>query len=95
MPLRPRRRWRLDLRSRRKFDPDKMASLKPVQPEGRVACYLPTGRQGAPERLQCVVAIGIVQPGEPYPFDMGRIAQTMQAPQLSPGLQGALAVGWR
>lgn len=49
----------------------KLGPLKRVQPGDRVAYYAPTVTYGAADRLQCFVSIGIVQPGEPYPFDMG------------------------
>ena len=49
----------------------KLGPLKRVQPGDRVAYYSPTTVQGSPDGLQSFVSIGIVQPGEPYAFDMG------------------------
>jgi hypothetical protein len=49
----------------------KVAPLRRVQPGDRVAYYAPTVTMGGKDRLQCFVSIGIVQPGEPYAFDMG------------------------
>ena len=44
---------------------------KRVQPGDRVAYYSPTVTMGAKDGFQSFVSIGIVQPGEPYAFDMG------------------------
>ncbi len=49
----------------------KLAPLKRVQPGDRVAYYSPTQTLGAKDGFQSFVSIGIVQPGEPYAFDMG------------------------
>ena len=49
----------------------KLAPLKRVQPGDRVAYYSPTVTMGAKDGFQSFVSIGIVQPGEPYAFDMG------------------------
>ena len=49
----------------------KLAPLKRVQPGDRVAYYAPTVTMGAKDGFQSFVSIGIVQPGEPYAFDMG------------------------
>ena len=49
----------------------KLGPLKRVQPGDRVAYYAPTSVSGSPDGLQSFVTIGIVQPGEPYAFDMG------------------------
>jgi hypothetical protein len=49
----------------------KLAPLKRVQPGERVAYYSPTVAMGAKDGFQSFVSIGIVQPGEPYAFDMG------------------------
>ena len=49
----------------------KLAPLKRVQPGDRVAYYSPTLTMGAKDGFQSFVSIGIVQPGEPYAFDMG------------------------
>jgi EVE domain len=49
----------------------KLAPLKRVQPGDRVAYYSPTVAMGAKDGFQSFVSIGIVQPGEPYAFDMG------------------------
>lgn len=50
----------------------KCAPLKRVQPGDRVAYYAPAVTMGGKDRLQSFVSIGVVQPGVPYPFDMGR-----------------------
>ena len=49
----------------------KLGPLKKVQPGDRVAYYAPTSVHGSPDGLQSFVSIGIVQPRDPYPFDMG------------------------
>jgi hypothetical protein len=49
----------------------KCAPLKRVQPGDRLAYYAPTVTMGSKVRLQSFVTIGVVQPGEPYKFDMG------------------------
>lgn len=49
----------------------KCAPLKRVQPSDRVVYYAPTVTMGGKDRLQSFVSIGLVQPGEPYAFDMG------------------------
>lgn len=49
----------------------KLAPLKRIKPDDRVAYYAPTAVYGARDELQSFVSIGIVQPGEPYAFDMG------------------------
>ena len=49
----------------------KLAPLKRVKPGDRVACYAPIERLGDAAKLQSLVSIGLVQPGEPYAFDRG------------------------
>ncbi len=49
----------------------KAAPLKRVRAGDRVAYYAPALTMGGKDRLQSFVSIGIVQPGEPYAFDMG------------------------
>lgn len=49
----------------------KAAPLKRVQAGDRVAYYAPSATMGGRDRLQRFVSIGIVQPGQPYAFDMG------------------------
>ena len=49
----------------------KCAPLKRVAPGDRVAYYAPTITMGGKDKLQSFVSIGVVQAGEPYPFDMG------------------------
>lgn len=49
----------------------KLAPLKRIKPGDRVAYYSPTAVYGVKDELQSLVSIGIVQPGEPYAFDMG------------------------
>jgi hypothetical protein len=49
----------------------KCAPLKRVRPGDRVAYYAPSVTMGGKDRLQSFVSIGIVQPGDPYAFDMG------------------------
>lgn len=49
----------------------KRGPLQRVAPGDRVAYYAPATTMGGKDRLQHFVSIGIVQPGEPYAFDMG------------------------
>ena len=49
----------------------KLAPLKRVSPGDLVAYYSPTTIYGVKDDLQSFVSLGIVQPGEPYAFDMG------------------------
>lgn len=49
----------------------KIAPLKRVRPGDRVAYYAPAQTMGGTDRLQSFVSIGVVQPGDPYAFDMG------------------------
>jgi hypothetical protein len=49
----------------------KCAPLQRVSPGDLVAYYAPTLRMGGGDRLQKFVSLGVVQPGEPYAFDMG------------------------
>lgn len=49
----------------------KLAPLKRIKPDDRVAYYSPTAVYGVKDELQSFVSIGIVQSGEPYAFDMG------------------------
>ncbi|MBI2768340.1 MAG: EVE domain-containing protein [Burkholderiales bacterium] len=49
----------------------KEAPLKRIQPGDRVAYYSPAETFGGKDKLQSFVSVGIVQPGEPYMFDMG------------------------
>jgi len=49
----------------------KCAPLQRVSPGDLVAYYAPTQRMGGGDRLQKFVSLGVVQPGEPYSFDMG------------------------
>ena len=49
----------------------KLGPLRRVAPGDRVVYYSPTLSYGVPDRFQHFVSIGMVQPGEPYPFDMG------------------------
>jgi hypothetical protein len=49
----------------------KCAPLKRVRPGDRVAYYAPATQMGGKDRLQSLVSLGIVRPGEPYAFDMG------------------------
>ena len=49
----------------------KLAPLKRIKPDDRVAYYSPTAVYGVNDKLQSFVSMGIVQPGEPYDFDMG------------------------
>jgi hypothetical protein len=49
----------------------KRAPLARVQPGDTVAYYAPTTVMGGKDKLQSFVSIGIVQPVEPYSFDMG------------------------
>lgn len=49
----------------------KHAPLKRLSAGDRVAYYSPATVFGGTDKLQSFVSIGIVQPGEPYEFDMG------------------------
>ena len=49
----------------------KRAPLQRVAPGDRVAYYAPATTMGGKDKLQRFVSIGLVQPGEPYAFDMG------------------------
>ena len=49
----------------------KLAPLKRIKADDRVAYYSPTAVYGVKDELQSFVSIGITQPGEPYAFDMG------------------------
>ena len=49
----------------------KLAPLRRVQPGDRVAYYAPVLEFGGKAKCQAFVLIGLVQPGEPYAFDMG------------------------
>lgn len=49
----------------------KLAPLKRIKADDRVAYYSPTAVYGVKDELQSFVSIGIVQAGEPYAFDMG------------------------
>lgn len=49
----------------------KLAPLKRIKPDDRVAYYSPNAVYGVKDKLQSFVSMGIVQPGEPYDFDMG------------------------
>lgn len=50
----------------------KHAPLKRIALGDRVAYYAPATVYGGSDKLQSFVSIGVVQPGEPYPFDMGK-----------------------
>ncbi len=49
----------------------KCGPLQRVAPGDRVAYYSPTRTMGGKDTLQAFVSIGVVQPGQPYAFDMG------------------------
>lgn len=49
----------------------KLAPIRRVHPGDRVAYYAPTLTLGGRQACQCFVSVGLVQPGEPYAFDMG------------------------
>lgn len=49
----------------------KLAPLRRVHPGDHVAYYAPATTMGGKDRLQSFVSLGIVQPGEPYAFNMG------------------------
>jgi hypothetical protein len=49
----------------------KLAPLRRVQPGDRVAYYAPMIEFGGKTKCRAFVSIGVVQPGEPYGFDMG------------------------
>lgn len=49
----------------------KLAPIRRVQPGDRVAYYAPTEHFGGRLKCQRFVSLGVVLPGEPYPYDMG------------------------
>ena len=49
----------------------KLAPLKRIQPGDLVTYYSPTISLSGKDKLQSFVSFGIVEPGEPYVFDMG------------------------
>lgn len=49
----------------------KLAPLKRIQPGDLVTYYSPTVSLGGKEKLQSFVSFGIVEPDDPYAFDMG------------------------
>ena len=49
----------------------KAAPLRRIRPGDRVAYYSPTEVFRGPGALKAFTAVGTVQPGEPYEFDMG------------------------
>lgn len=49
----------------------KRSAVARVLPGDRVAYYAPATEMGGKDKLQSFVSIGIVQPTEPYAFDMG------------------------
>lgn len=49
----------------------KLAPIRRVRPGDRVTYYAPTSTMGGKDTCQCFVSMGLVQVGEPYPFDMG------------------------
>jgi hypothetical protein len=49
----------------------KAAPLRRIKPGDRVVYYSPTGQFRGKDKLQAFTAIGIVQPGDPYEFDLG------------------------
>jgi hypothetical protein len=49
----------------------KLAPLKKIAAQDRIAYYSPALTLGGKDRLQSFVSIGIVRAGDPYAFDMG------------------------
>lgn len=49
----------------------KCAPLKRLRAGDVVAYYAPAQTMGGQDKLQSFVSLGVVQPGEPYAFDMG------------------------
>lgn len=49
----------------------KLAPIRRVLPGDLVAYYSPTVTMGGKEKCQSFVSFGIVEPGDPYAFDMG------------------------
>ncbi len=49
----------------------KLAPIKRVQPGDWVTYYAPTLIMGGKEKCQSFISFGIVEPGDPYAFDMG------------------------
>lgn len=48
----------------------KVAPLRRIHPGDRVACYSPSAAFRGKDKLQAFTALGTVQAGEPYAFDM-------------------------
>ncbi len=48
----------------------KRAPLARIQPGDTIIYYSPTTQTGGGQKLQSFTAVGIVRPGEPYPFAM-------------------------
>ncbi len=48
----------------------KQAPLKRIAPGDRIAYYAPATTLGGKDKLQSLVSIGVVQPGDPYTVDM-------------------------
>lgn len=49
----------------------KLAPIKRVKPGDLVTYYAPTVTMGGKEKCQSFVSFGVVEPGDPYVFDMG------------------------
>lgn len=49
----------------------KCAPLRRASPGDRVAYYAPTLTMGGKDKFQAFVSLGVVEPGQPYAFDMG------------------------
>lgn len=49
----------------------KLAPIKRVKPGDLVTYYAPTITMGGKEKCQSFVSFGVVEPGDPYAFDMG------------------------
>ena len=49
----------------------KLAPIRRLRPGDRVAYYSPTITMGGKDTCQSFVSIGLVQKGDPYPFDVG------------------------
>ncbi len=71
----------------------KLAPIRRVRPGDRVAYYAPTVTMGGRDTCQSFVSIGIVLPGEPYPFRDGGPPQGAKTPSGGSAAHPVASVG--
>jgi hypothetical protein len=71
----------------------KLAPIRRVRPGDRVAYYSPTVTMGGKDTCQRFVSIGLVLPGEPYPFRDGGPPQVAKAPSGGSAAHAVASVG--